>query len=89
MEIKEVMIVIVYSAPAFMGIFWIYGTWRNWKVFMDPSDVLWFMYFWHFTKKYFGEEGMKILNYSFGVLLLIGGIYFFTLLYKMPTLLNF
>ena len=89
MEIKEVMIVIGFLAPAFFGIIWIYGTWKNWKVLMDPSDVLWFMYFWHFTKKYFGEEGMKILNYTFGISLLIGGLYFFTMLFTMPALFNF
>ena len=82
MVISEWIILIVLALLPMMGMIWIYGTWKNWKVFMDPSDVLWFMWFWHWVRKYFGEEGMKVLNYSYGTLLLLGGIYFAFLVLK-------
>lgn len=74
MVISNIFLIVVII-PFFLGVFWVYGTWKNWKVFMDPSDDLWFMWFWHLIRKHFGEEGMKVLNYSFGISLISGGVY--------------
>jgi len=76
MVIPEWVILIVLAFPPLMGIIWIYGTWKNWKVFMDPSDVLWFMWFWHWARKNMNDEGMKALNYFVGSTLLLSGLYF-------------
>ena len=82
MVIPDYVIIILLALPPFLGVLWIYGTWKNWKVIMNPSDVLWFMWLWHWVRKYFGEGGMKVLNYSYGLLLLLSGIYFAFLVLK-------
>jgi hypothetical protein len=82
MVIPDWVILILLSLPPFLGVIWVYGTWKNWKAFMNPSDVLWFMWLWHLTREHLGEGGMKVLNYSYGILLLLGGIYFAFLVLK-------
>lgn len=82
MVIPEWVLLIFVVAPPFFGVIWIYGTWKNWKVFMDPSDVLWFMWLWHFARKHLDNEGMKAFNYFWGILLLTGGIFFSVTFFK-------
>jgi len=66
-----------------LGLIWIYGTWKKWKFFVNPSEDFWWMWFWHLIHKYFGEDGVRIFNYFIGLLILIGAVRF-TFNYFIP-----
>lgn len=76
MAIPEWVVYLIVIFPPLLGMIWIYGTWKNWEVLMDPSDVLWFMWLWHWARKNMDDEGMKTLNYITGITLLLSGIIF-------------
>ena len=65
---------IVSLIPLFMGFIYIYGSWKNWKFFVDPHEDLWFMWFPQLIRKYWGVEALKFLNYFIGFLFLISGV---------------
>jgi hypothetical protein len=73
------IILIVSLIFFFMGFIWIFGTWKNWKIFTDPNEDVWLMWLPNSIIKYGGVEAIKFLNYFFGVLFLIIGIIFATM----------
>ncbi len=74
MNLESKLILFLFSF--FMGFIYIYGSWKNWKFFVDPHEDLWFMWFPQLIRKYWGVEALKIHNYFLGVLFLIGGVRF-------------
>ena len=60
-----------------LGLVWIYGTWKNWVVLMDPEINFYSAWFWEILGQDCGEEEMRGINYFNGLSFLIGGVLFF------------
>ena len=69
-----------------LGLVWIYGTWKNWKFFMNPSEDFWFMWFWHWLRKSYGEGPLKFLNYFMGLSITVNVVV--ELMNSLPPKLN-
>ena len=69
-----------------LGLVWVYGTLKNWKFFVNPSEDIWFMWFWHWVRKTFGEGPLKFFNYFIGLSITINAI--LLLINSLPPKLN-
>ena len=58
-----------------IGLIVIYGTWKNWMFFVNPSEDFWWMWSSHWVRDSFGEETLKFLNYFFGLIMSINAIW--------------
>ncbi len=51
------------------GLIVIYGTRKDWKIFVNPSEDFWWMWSNHWVRESLGEETLKSLCYFFGLMM--------------------
>ncbi len=57
-----------------LGTFHVIGTWQKWPFFVSPPEDWWCFYSLSFIKRIFGQKGLIIFNYSFGILCILLGL---------------
>lgn len=54
-----------------LGSLLIYGTFKRWRMLVDPPEDLWLVYSHSFIKRLFGQRFLVLFNYFMGALFML------------------